>query len=151
MTISRSLMIAGLLIVGLCLSPAKLTRAQPGQTVSVRPRSAANQPGMPEVKVTVDRNRVPLGDEVTFTLSPAHVVTDSRYKVTLFFGDDKKQVMSEPKKVHVYTKPGNYTYSILVEPSAQQPKPTPTPALAIPNVKLTATPGSVEINRPVIL
>jgi PKD repeat protein len=84
-------------------------------------------------------------------LSPAHVVTDSRYKVTLFFGDNGKQVMREPQKVHLYTKPGNYTYSILVEPSSQQPKPTPTPPIAIPNVKLTATPGSVEINQPVSL
>ena len=151
MTISRSLVIAGLLVAGLCLSPAKFTRAQPGQTVSVRPRLTANQPGMPEVKATVDRNRVPLGDEVTFTLSPANVLTDPRYKVTLFFGDDGKQVMREPRKVHLYTKPGNYTYSILVEPSSQQPKPTPTPALAIPNVKLMATPTSAEINQPVSL
>lgn len=125
---------------------------QPG-TVSVRPRSAANQPGMPEVKVTVDRNRVPLGDEVTFTVSPAHVVAD--YKVTLFFGDRSSHVMSEPKIGHFYPHAATFTYSILVEPAAPQPKPTPkptprpTPALAIPDVKLTAAPNPVEISRPV--
>jgi len=149
MTMFRSLVITGLLVVGLCLQPAKFTRAQTGQTVSVRPRLTASQPGMPEVKVTVDRNRVPLGDEVTFTLSPAHVVAD--YKVTLFFGDNGKSVMTEPRKTHLYTKPGNFTYSILVEPSSQQPKPKPTPALEIPNVKLAVTPASAEINQPMSL
>ena len=151
MTISRSLVIAGLLATGLHLSPARFTRAQPGQTVTVRPRVTSSAPGMPEVKATVDRNRVPLGEEVTFTLSPAQVVTDSRYKVTLFFGDDGKQVMRQPRKVHLYSKPGNYTYSILVEPAAQRPKatPKPTPTLPIPNVKLTAAPTLLEINRPV--
>ncbi len=149
MTISRSLVIAGLLAAGLYLSPAKFTRAQPGQTVSVRPRSTVNQPGMPQVKATVDRNRVPLGDEVTFTLSPAHVVTDSRYKVTLFFGDDASQAMLQPKIVHRYKRAATYTYSILVEPAPPQPKPTPTQTVAIPNVKLTAAPTLLEINRPV--
>ena len=96
MPISRSLMIVGLLAAGLFLSPASFTGAQQGQTVSVRPRVTSSAPGMPEVKVKVDRNRVPLGEEVTFTVSPAPVVTDSRYKVTLFFGDDGKSVMSRP-------------------------------------------------------
>jgi hypothetical protein len=149
MPISRSLMIVGLLAAGLFLSPASFTGAQQGQTVSVRPRVTSSAPGMPEVKVKVDRNRVPLGEEVTFTVSPAPVVTDSRYKVTLFFGDDGKSVMSQPQKVHIYTKPGNYTYSILVEPASQQPKPTPPSALAIPSVKLTAAPTSVDTNRTV--
>lgn len=148
MPISRALLIAGLLAAGLYLSPAKFTRAQQPDTINVRPRVTSNTPGMPTVKATVDRNRVPVGDEVTFTLSPAQVVTDSRYRVTLFFGDGSQQVMREPRKVHLYKRSGTYTYSILVEP-AQVPTPTPTPRIAIPDVRIIATPISVEVNRPV--
>jgi hypothetical protein len=150
------LLLISLIAIGLYFSPHLATRAQQGNTVSVRPRPTTSQPGMPEVKASVDRNRVPLGEEVTFTLSPAHVVTDPRYKVTLFFGDGGRWVMRQPQKTYLYTKPGNYTYSILVEAVSQPtptptPKatPTPTPSLAIPSVKLTATPNSVEVNRPV--
>jgi PKD repeat protein len=148
MRIPGRLLLISLVAIGLYFSPRLSTRAQQGNTVSVRPRSTTSQPGMPEVKAGVDRNRVPLGDEVAFTLSPAHVVVDSRYKVTLFFGDGARQVMRQPRIVHLYTKPGNYTYSILVE-SASQPTPTPTPSLAIPSVKLAVAPNSVEVNRPV--
>jgi PKD repeat protein len=91
---------------------------------------------------------VPLGDLVTFTLTPASVVMNSRYKVTLYFGDGAHQVMRQTELDHLYRKPGDYTYSILVEPSGS-PTPTPTPTPAIPGVKLSATPTSVEINRPV--
>lgn len=119
---------------------------QSPQTVNVRPRIATPQPGVPTVKVTVDRNRVPLGDLVTFTLTPASVVMNSRYKVTLYFGDGAHQVMRQTELDHLYRKPGDYTYSILVEPSGS---PTPTPTPAIPGVKLSARPTSVEINRPV--
>lgn len=163
MRISGRLLLIGLCAIGLYWSPRVLSSAQQGQSVNVRPRTAANQPGMPEVRVTVDRNRVPLGEEVTFTLSPAHVVTDPRYKVTLFFGDQSSRVMSQPKIVHLYRRAATFTYSILVEPASPQPKPTPiptpkptptprpTPTLAIPTAKLSVTPATVKINRPVSL
>jgi hypothetical protein len=120
---------------------------QSPQTVNVRPRVATPQPGVPTVKVTVDRHRVPLGDLVTFTLTPASIVTTSSgYKVTLYFGDREHQVMSQSVIDHLYRKPGDFTYSILVEPSAQ---PTPTPAPTLPGVKLSATPTSVRTDNPV--
>jgi hypothetical protein len=103
---------------------------------------------VPTVKVTVDRHRVPLGDLVTFTLTPASIVTTSSgYKVTLYFGDREHQVMSQSVIDHLYRKPGDFTYSILVEPSS--PTPTPTPAPTLPGVKLSATPTSVRTDIPV--
>jgi hypothetical protein len=153
MKIPARLLLLSLLV--LLLYPPQLSFGQQPGTVNVRARVAANQPGMPEVKVTADRKRVPLGDVVTFTLSPASVLVDPHYKVTLFFGDGGSQVMRQPQVVHPYKKAGTFTYSILVEPAAQQPRPTPkptptpTPALAIPTVKLAVTPPSVEVNRPV--
>src|SRR5260370_42012521 len=50
---------------------------QSPQTVNVRPRVASAQPGIPAVKATADRSRVPLGELVTFTLTPASVIFDS--------------------------------------------------------------------------
>jgi PKD domain-containing protein len=157
MRIPAPLLLISLLALVLYAHSAQPTPGQQPGTVNIRPRVTTNQPGMPEVKATADRNRVPLGDEVTFTLSPARVLTDPRYKVTLFFGDGGRQVMRQPQTVHPYKKAGTFTYSILVEPAAQQPKPspkptptpTPAPALAIPNVKLSFTPPSVEVNRSV--
>ncbi|MGZ8847833.1 MAG: PKD domain-containing protein, partial [Pyrinomonadaceae bacterium] len=125
-----------------------LTSAQQAGTVNVRPRVASAQSGMPEVKATVNRNKVPVGEEVTFTLSPARIVTDPRYRVTLFFGDGKRQVMRQAKITHPYPKAGTYTYSILVE-AEKQPTPTPTQTATTPTVSLTATPETVEVNRSV--
>jgi hypothetical protein len=119
---------------------------QSSYSVNVRPR-VAKTPGVPTVKVTPDRNRVPLGEWVTFTLTPASVVRNSRYGVTLYFGDGARQVMRQTEISHLYCKPGNYTYSILVE--STEPPIAQKPTLTIPGVKLSATPGSVEIDAPV--
>jgi PKD repeat protein len=144
MRILAPLFLLSLIASGLCL-PGLFTHAQqqPG-TVNVTPRSTASQPGMPEVKATVDRNRVPLGDEVTFTLSPARVVSDSRFRVTLFFGDGRRQIVRQPKLSHLYTQTGTYTYSILVE-SATSTSTSSQPVL--PSVKLTANPMSVDVSQ----
>ena len=148
MRIPAPFLLISLLALVLYAQRAQPTPGQQPGTVNVRPRVTANQPGMPEVKVTADRNRVPLGDEVTFTLSPARVLTDPRYKVTLFFGDGGRQVMRQPQTIHPYKAAGTFTYSILVEPASLS-TPTPTPLPAVPNVKLSVTPASVEVNRSV--
>jgi hypothetical protein len=148
MRITTRLLLIGLFAFGLCFYVRIAPFAQQPGTVTVRPRVNATQPGVPEVKVSVDRSRVPPGSEVTFTLAPTRVVADSRYRTTLFFGDGKRQVVRQAKVTHAYLQSGTYTYSVLVE-SEQQPPPTPTPLPPVPNVKLSASPTSVEINRPV--
>lgn len=57
---------------------------------------------------------MPRGTKVTFTLSPASVLTD--YAVTLNFGDRQQEVMTSPQATHVYEAVGNYTYSVDVKP-----------------------------------
>lgn len=123
------------------LGKHRTLKQSPG-TVNVRPRFTQAQPGVPTVKVTVDRRRVPLGDEVTFTLTPASVVLDPRYIVTLFFGDRTSQRVRQTEIVYVYSAAGTYTYSILVESAAP-------PAQDIPRVSLSANPTPVATESPV--
>jgi PKD repeat protein len=115
---------------------------QSPRIVNIRPRVTAAQPGIPTVKVTVDRNRVPLGDEVTFTLTPASVVLDPRYIVTIYFGDGTSQRVRQNPIVYTYSAPGTYTYSILVN-LANPPAPD------IPRVSLSAYPTPVATESPV--
>jgi hypothetical protein len=109
---------------------------QAPQTVNVRPRVATSQPGIPTVKATVDRSRVPLGELVTFTLSPASVVLDPRYTVTIFFGDRQQERILQTRINHLYTTSGTFTYSILVKSSER--------LTTVPDVKLLATSTSVK-------
>jgi len=91
--------------------------------VNLRPSSVASPPGTPQVRVRADKQRVPRGTKVTFTLSPASVVTD--YAVTLYFGDRQKEVMTGPQATHVYEAVGTYTYSVDVKPRQRcQPRVT---------------------------
>jgi len=126
------------------VTPARQKRrpiGQSPQTISVRPRVAAPQPGIPVVKVSVDRNRLPLGDLVTFTLAPGNVVLNPHYAVTIFFGDGQHERVFQTHIKHLYASAGLYTYSILVK-SFEPPIPP-----ALPAVKLSATPTSVTTDK----
>src|SRR2546423_1452990 len=149
MRVARILLLLSLLAVGLYSQGSPSAPAQQPNTVTIRPRRTASQPGVPDVKAVADRTRIPVGDKVTFTLSPASVIKDPCYQVTLIFGDDSRQIMRQPQTVHVYQASGNYTYSILVRPvGGCGAKPTPTPFL-IPDVRLILERSSVEVNQPV--
>ena len=148
MRIVTRLLLIGLLACGLSYAVRVAPLPQQPGTVAVRPQATSTPPGVPEVKVSSDRNRVPVGAEVTFTLSPARVISDPRYRVTLFFGDGNRQVMRQTSVSHVYSQAGTYTYSVLVEPEKQS-TPTPTPLPPLPGVKLAVSPTSVEVNQPV--
>src|SRR5437588_1853582 len=93
------------------LSCASLAVAQAG-FVNLRPRSASSSPDVPNIKVSVDRERVPLGMQVIFTLAPASILNDARYRVTLFFCDGQEQEMKKPETIHLYHAVGTYTYSV---------------------------------------
>ena len=108
---------------------ASAVAAQSG-FVSLRPRAVSSGPDVPNVKVSVDRQRVPLGMQVTFTVSPPNIVANPQYVVTLYFGDQQQKVMDDPAVVHLYKAVGTYTYSILVKrkrPLAVTLSATPTP------------------------
>src|SRR5258708_2812397 len=127
---------------------------QPG-TVNIRPRVVTSQPGVPSFQVSVDRNRVPLGAEVTFTIAPASesVVKDPRFTVTIYFGDKdnfgnlEKQEVHQTEIVHLYKASGNYTYSVLVKPSAQPRDPVAN-RTTVPVVKLIVNPTTVQSGSP---
>jgi len=155
MRVTRILLLISLLAVGLYSQASPSAPAQQPNTVTIRPRVANSQPGIPEVKVVADRTRIPVGDQVRFTLSPASVIKDPCYQVTLFFGDKdnrqvgRREIMRQPQTVHTYDASGNYTYSILVRPVAgcgATQTPTPFP---IPDVRLIVKPSSIEVNQPV--
>jgi hypothetical protein len=141
---ARLLTISLLAVVSCC--PTVIGQ-EPG-TVNIRPRVVTAQPGVPSVRVNVDRNRVPLGDEVTFTLAPASLVRNPRFIVTIYFGDGAQEEMHQTEIVHLYTASGNYTYSVLVKPSPppQDPTSNRTP---VPLVKLIVNPTTVQTRSPV--
>ena len=107
---------------------------QPTPTVNLRPRATVTDPNLPSVRVNADKQRVPLGTQVNFSLSPANIVGDRRYVVTLYFGDGQQQVMRQAATTHLYQAVGNYTYSIAVKLAATDP----------PRVDLTASPLPVH-------
>ncbi len=145
MQIPARLLTIFLLAVVSCCATA---RAQQPGTVNIRPRVVTALPGVPAVRVAVDRNRVPLGDEVRFTLAPASVVRNPRFTVTIYFGDGAQQEMHQTEIGHPYGASGRYTYSVLVKSSAPPPDPTP-PTLQVPSVKLLANPTTVATKSPV--
>jgi hypothetical protein len=135
---------ARLLTLGLLAVISSLTTApaqQPG-SVNVRSRVTTPTPGLPVVDVNVDKKRVPLGELVTFTLSPTNVVLNPQYIVTLDFGDGRKTQALKTTIVHLYRDPGNYRYSVSV--SGKGPvKPK------VPQVTLFAKPTSAKTNQSV--
>jgi hypothetical protein len=138
-----------LLLLCLVVLSGSVGGQQPS-TVNLRSRSIASDPGIPQVRVTVDQRRVPLGTPVTFSLTPASIVNDSRYVVTLYFGDRQTEVMWTPQTVHVYQAVGNYTYAVDVKhrqpPGHNDPDKPPQ---SVPRVTLNASPVLVLETEPV--
>src|SRR5437763_17120128 len=150
MRVPRILLLISLLAVGLYSQLPPSAYAQQADAVTIRSRSTSSRRGVPDVKAVADRTRIPVGDKVTFTLSPASVIKDPCYQVTLFFGDGSRQVARQAQIVYPYQASGNYTYSILVRPvGGCGATPTPTPLPDIPNVRLFVTPSSVDVNQTV--
>jgi hypothetical protein len=120
-------------------------------TVNLRPGAVAPQPGIPEVRITVDRRRVRLGTQVMFSVIPASIINDPRYVVTLYFGDGQTQVMRQPQTLHLYRAVGNYTYGVDVKrsPPPNPPDPNYTPPQSVPRVTLNAAPVPAEEAQPV--
>lgn len=104
-----------LIVLSLVVLCEAASSQQQSPVVTLRPRAVTATAGVPNVRVTVDRQRVPLGTEVTFNLAPAAIVNDRRYVVTLYFGDGQRQVMRSSRAVHVYPAVGTYTYGIDVK------------------------------------
>jgi len=129
------------------LWPCLVVVAQQPATVNLRPRVIEAEAGIPDVQVTVDYRRVPLGTTVTFTLTPSSVINNSRYVVTLRFGDGQQQVVRASEVTHLYRATGTYSYSVVVKSSGSKSDPKPTPRS--PLVTLSAAPVPVDEGQPV--
>jgi len=140
MRISTCLLTVTLLAVILCspTAPAQQTGA-----VNVRPRITSKTPGLPTVNISVDRQRVPLGELVTFTLSPANVVLNPNYIVMLDFGDRQRTRVQTAVLSHLYEATGTYRYSIAVSPAKDPGK------RKVPQVTLSAQPTSAQAKQPI--
>lgn len=123
-----------LMVVSCC----PVAAGQQSSTLNLRRGIIASDPGVPAVHVTVDRRRVPLGTLVTFTLTPASVVSSSQYTVTLRFGDGKQQSVRATQVPHLYQAVGTYIYSVQVKSNLRPPQ-----------VSLIATPVRVSPGRQV--
>ena len=115
-------------------------------TVTLNPSATVSDPNVPSVRVNVDQQRVPLGTQVTFSLSPSSIAGDRRYVVTLYFGDGQQQVMRRAETTHFYQSVGTYTYSVAVKNAAPNPprvdlNATPVPARTGQAVTFTARPS----------
>jgi hypothetical protein len=136
---ARLLTLALLAVISnLPIAPAQ----QPG-SVNVRPRVTTPTPGLPTVNVNVDRQRVPLGELVTYTLSPAHVVLNPQYIVTLDFGDGGQTQERLTTIVHLYKAPGTYRYKVSVSNAKDPVKPK------VPEVTLFAKPTSAQTSQKI--
>src|ERR1051325_5554601 len=118
-----------------CSFPLTAVGQQP-QSVVLQPGStSSSNANVPQVHVSADQQRVPLGTLVNFTLSPATLANDRRYVVTLLFGDGQRQVMRKAQITHLYQAVGTYTYSVAVTQSQNNNAND-----KIPSVGLTASP-----------
>jgi hypothetical protein len=113
---------------------------QQPQSVVLQPGTASSSnPNVPQVHVSADKQRVPLGTLVNFTLSPATLANDRRYVVTLHFGDGQRQVMRKAETTHLYQSVGNYTYSVAVTQSQNNNSND-----KVPSVGFTASPTNAR-------
>lgn len=129
-------------------------------TVVIQTRAGTPLRGVSAVGVTVDRSRVRVGDTVRFTLTPASVVTNPLYKVTIDFGDGTRIHTNRTEVVYRYRADGNYkVYAAVVKGSASvvaaervfadPGRSVPLPAPRVPRVSLSSAPATAVAGRPV--
>lgn len=117
--------------------------AQQTDVVNVRPRAVSSPAGVPQVRIAVDRNRVPVGDSITVTLSPASVITDPKYTITLDFGDRTRTNTRRTQNVHPYKDSGFFTVTVSVAATTNNDPPPP------PDVSLVFNPAKPIVGRAV--
>lgn len=114
-------------------------------TVNIQPSAGGGA-----VIVSVAKSRVRVGELVSFTLSPAKIVNDPRFKVTVDFGDGTRLNTRQVVVTHRYRATGHYTVrASVVSPSIQTGPDQPDPTRPIPRVTLDARPTPTDANKPV--
>ncbi len=114
-------------------------------TVNIQPTAGGGA-----VIVSVTKSRVRVGELVTFTLTPAKIVNDPRFKVTVDFGDGTRLNTRQVVVTHRYRATGHYTVrASVVSPATQTDPAQPDPTRPIPRVTLDANPTPTDANKPV--
>lgn len=125
------------------------SRLQGAVIIKTRSRPADDAPA---VIVTADRNRVRVGELVKFTLTPAQLTSDSRYVVTIDFGDGTRRQATGPHLTHRYGATGHYkVYASVVGGDRDNGADPNQFQTQVPRVTLNASPSSVTAGRRVTL
>ena len=130
-------------------SPQQQTQIPPSQegTVSIQPSVGRSSTGAPLVIVSVDKNRVRIGEMVRFTITPAGVVINPKYRVSIDFGDGVRRQIDRPEVTYRYRAKGHYTVYASALPDKSIVGPPDTVNLQIPRVSLSAAPTPVTAGQ----
>ena len=137
-------LIVALLAVLTCLPPAATSGTAIGQdanSVNIRTTVPPARPGRVAAHVTVDKNRVRVGEWVRVNLTSPAGVNRPRFSVS--FGDGKEDVTSDTQIDHKYDKVGHYdVYAWVVSEPIAQPR-------SVPRVSLSVAPNPAAVGKPV--
>lgn len=136
-------LIVALLAVLTCLPAATSGTAlgQDANSVDIRTAVPPARPGRVAAHVTVDKNRVRVGEWVRVNLTSPAGFNRPRFSVS--FGDGQEDVTSDTQINHKYDKVGHYdVYAWVVsEPIA--------PPRSVPRVSLSVAPNPAVVGQPV--
>lgn len=119
-------------------------------TVNIQATTGGTSRGVPPVVVTVDKGRVRVGETVRFTLTPASLVTNPRYSVTIDFGDGTLRETNRTEIEYRYRATGYYkVYASVVSAERAFGDPDANVPSQVPRVSLSAAPATVVAGRPV--
>lgn len=114
--------------------------AQDANTVTVRTTVPPRGSGRVAAKVTVDKDRVRVGEWIRVNLTAPGGV--SRPSFTVSFGDGKEAVTGKTQILHKYDKVGHYDVYAWVASEPQQPR-------SVPRVSLSADPNPAAMGSSV--
>ena len=114
--------------------------------VTVEASTATSKSKLP-VQVSVDKSRVRVGEPVRITLSPASLVANPRYTVTIDFGDRTPPTEThQPLLVHRYDRVGHYDVRVVSVVDSSPPYINQQR----PSVSLSAAPTTAVERTPVL-
>lgn len=120
---------------------------QDPRSVTIQPAAGGTSRG-PAVIVSVDKKRVRIGETVRFTLTPANLVTNPQYSVTIDFGDGRRREVNQASISYQYRATGHYkVFASVVAPARAYGDDDNN--VRVPSVTLSAAPRSQAAGRAV--
>jgi hypothetical protein len=112
-----------------------------------------SQPQAQRLNLSAERNTLQIGEEVSFILTPANLITNSHLKFTFNFGDGVVQDIEPGRSdiAHYYKKADHYRVSVEIFPSVGNKLSGPTPVeVKVIGFSLIASPMKVEVGQEVV-